>query len=260
MGALGFLNAWDLPTFGFVLVVAYGLATLRRPAWSAELTTGDRVLGLAGAAAVLLAFWRFVPGRFRGHPGSADGRTGGSGGAADSAVGAGVGRHDCRLAYLAWERARRGDETARRLADTVRFAAWLLLLAIAFYLPFHLGFRSQVEGIGVVDIRTRLPQWLVHFGLLAFLALSLVGVFAPLARRFRPGLLGWLVLALAVPLVVAAAVWQAWTMLVLVLGVGGAAVVGLAVWRSGAATGRMVRSKAACRPPPRRRRPSRSYA
>ena len=233
VGALGFLNAWDLPTFAFVLVVAYGLATLRRPAWSAVLSSADRVLGLAAAAGVMALCWRFVPVAFAALLGRLTGAPVETRALPTQLLSLVLGASLVYLGYLAWRRIRDGDDALRRAADAGRFALWLLLLALLFYLPFHLGFRSQVEGFGVVDIRSRLPQWLVHFGLLAFLAITLIALYAPLVRRFKTGSLGWLVLAVAVPTAVASIVWQAWTALLLVTGVTAAALVGLAVWRSG---------------------------
>jgi YYY domain-containing protein len=217
VGALGFLNAWDLPTFAFVLVVAYGLAAWKRPAWEPVLTPADRLLAGASALGLLAVVWRFTPAVLAG---------------AMERLAVLLWFTALYLAWELWRRARSGDVGAARALDLGRFAVWLVLLALLFYLPFHLGFRSQVTGIGVVDIRSRLPQWLVHFGLLTFLGATLVGLYLPWLRRSRPGPVGLVLAGVGLAVAVAAVLVQAWTALLLVVLLVAAGLVGLAVWRA----------------------------
>lgn len=89
VGALGFLNSWDLPTFGLIVVAAYA-----------------------------------------------------------------IGR------YL------QGEAT---LSDILEFAGKLVIFSLLLFLPFYLGFRSQVGGIlPVLFVKTRWHHYLVIFGLFVF--------------------------------------------------------------------------------------------
>jgi len=59
------------------------------------------------------------------------------------------------------------------LQDSVAFGAILLVMGIAFYMPFYVGFRSQAGGIGWVgDYKTRLHQFLLMMGVQVFLLSS----------------------------------------------------------------------------------------
>ncbi len=92
VGALGFLNSWDLPTFGLIVVVAYAIN-------------------------------RYIQDR-------------------------------------------------ATLSDILEFAGKLVILSLLLYLPFYLGFRSQVGGIlPVLFVKARWHQYLVIFGLFVFVLL-----------------------------------------------------------------------------------------
>jgi YYY domain-containing protein len=92
VGALGFLNFWDLPTYGLIVVAAYAL--------------GRYIQGQATLSAIL------------------------------------------------------------------EFGGKLVILSLLLYLPFYLGFRSQVGGIlPVLFVKTRGHQYLVMFGLFVFVLL-----------------------------------------------------------------------------------------
>jgi YYY domain-containing protein len=87
----------------------------------------------------------------------------------------------------------------------------LALLAVSYllYLPFYIGFSSQVQGIApVVFDKTPLHQYLMMFGLFVFVLASFVGVLLWQRRAvLRPVLRDAgtvVVLILAVPIVVAA--------------------------------------------------------
>jgi len=89
VGALGFLNSWDLPTYGFIVVAAYAI--------------GRYIQGQATFSGIL------------------------------------------------------------------EFGGKLVIFSLLLYLPFYLGFRSQVGGIlPVLFVKTRWHQYLVIFGLFVF--------------------------------------------------------------------------------------------
>jgi len=93
VGALGFLNSWDLPTYGFIVVAAYAVG-------------------------------RYIQGHFT-------------------------------------------------LSGILEFGGKLVILSLLLYLPFYLGFRSQVGGIlPVLFVKTRWHQYLVMFGLFVFVLFS----------------------------------------------------------------------------------------
>ena len=175
VGALGFLNTWDLPTYGFVLVCAWALRTLARPASSLRFEDRALNVGLAlvGGLGLAALGWRASAALLelaRGLPPEAQ------------PLGLRLALVlilllACALVtHFLWSAWRRGGAGAGRLLDALRFAVWLGSLSIAFYLPFYLGFGSQASGFALVDVRTRLPQWLVHFGPLFWLACGLVGL------------------------------------------------------------------------------------
>jgi YYY domain-containing protein len=233
VGALGFLNAWDLPTYAFVVVVAYGLRVSVHPPWTLELTWPDRLLAAATGLAVLALSWRLAPGlltRVTGVPAEAQPVL------SRAALSAAVLLAGVLLARFAWTRALAGDATAGRLLDVGRFAVWLALLSFAFYLPFHLGFQSQASGIGLVTVRTRLGQWLVHFGFLAFLALSLILAVLVAVRRRPLTAASFVLMAVALPFLGLAAFWRAWTVLALVLSVTAAGIAASQLWASALAS------------------------
>ena len=93
VGAFGFLNSWDLPTYGLIVVSAYAI--------------GRYLQGQATLSAIL------------------------------------------------------------------EFGGKLVILSLLLYLPFYLGFRSQVGGIlPVLFVKTRWHQYLVIFGLFVFVLFS----------------------------------------------------------------------------------------
>jgi YYY domain-containing protein len=131
-------------------------------------------------------------------------------------------RHRCGGGRWAW------------LGDTFSLGLILMVASIVLYLPFYISFRSQAGGIGWVgDIKTRLHQYLLMFGV--FVAIQL-GVMAKMALRYagapkgerRLPLLAQAIGGLAgVAMIVCVALgW--WTAAVLALLVGG--LVALLVW------------------------------
>lgn len=158
LGSLAFLNTWDLPTYGFVMVFAFAL----------------------------------------------------------------------------WRSTQAPRSGATQLRDGAAFAVWLVALAFLLYLPFHLGLSSQAQGLGLARFSSHAGRWLVHFGLLAFLALSLLGLTsAGLARRRT--IAGYLALVAAL-LVLPFLPVVATSGLMLPVAVGClAALVGLLPWRVGPA-------------------------
>jgi uncharacterized membrane protein len=230
VGALGFLNAWDLPTFGFVVVVAYALWSLHQPAPELVADGVTRVVAVVGAAGLLFGLWKLVPMILGLALTKATGTETEPTALPTYGLVVLLWATTLYCLWLVWQRAMAGDDNLRRLLDVGRFAVWLAALAIVFYLPFHLGFRSQASGIGVVEIRSHVGQWLVHFGLLVFLGLSLLAVALPAFRGWRPGALGFVILAAALPVGVAAALSGSWVALLLVVLVALASLAALAIW------------------------------
>ncbi len=235
VGALGFFNTWDLPTYAFVLVCAYGLRTLARPAESISITRTPPDLALAGLglAAVAGLTWRLGPillGTIRDIPPDAQPL------ASRLILTAAVALGAAAVGAAVWRRAEGGDAAALRVADTARFTLWLALLSFAFYLPFHIALSSQVTGIGVVETRTRFAQWFVHFGLLFVLVVSLVAVYLPTlpSRLRRPTTASLVVVGLALAVMIGGLFLQAWTALVLALVIAAAAVTGIELWAGAA--------------------------
>lgn len=139
VGALGFTNTTDLPTFAFVVVVAYGLARVSTGRWGRE----------------------------------------------------------------EW-------------LDIGRFTGSLGALSFLLYSPFYLGFKSQVKGfMPVIFFKTPIDQYLVMFGLFVVVLTSFVGLLLwerrrALRQHLAPGL-SYLVVILAVPMLLAFAVFLALT-------------------------------------------------
>jgi YYY domain-containing protein len=72
--------------------------------------------------------------------------------------------------------------------DVARVGLGLGLLSFLLYLPFHIGFRSQIGGIlPNLFNPTRLPQFLVFFGPFLFVAVSLLFVLTWRLRRAGMG-------------------------------------------------------------------------
>jgi YYY domain-containing protein len=231
VGALGFLNTWDLPTYGFVVVAAWALRAQLRPAASIgfEDLRGNGLLLLLGLAGLSGLAWRATGAWFELRQGLPP--------EAQSAPQRGLLVAILLALAIAaiwqlWTRAREGQSGAAGLLDAARFATWLGGLSIALYLPFYLGFSSQASGIGISDVRTRLPQWLVHFGSLFWLACSLVLLAAARIRKrlTRISLPSMIILGLAGGLGLYALLAQAWTALVLALVAGLAASLALEGW------------------------------
>jgi uncharacterized membrane protein len=164
VGAMGFLNAWDLPISMTLIALAYALPLWAGPPrWREERAD----LALAGVVAAGFAFagWRYVPALF--------GRmTGGAPPAGVFPLLGALAAVGLALASLLAIRRRAAEASAdaAHLLVAGRFAAWLAVLAIGLYLPFYLVLESQVRGIGLVGMGTRLSQWTVHMGTLAFFA------------------------------------------------------------------------------------------
>ena len=200
VGSLGFLNTWDLPTFGGLVVLAYGFRAfaVRAPRFASPPSAADLVTFSVALAGVAGASWKLVPHLLSLRGVAPDQQPLGPQmlltGALVLAVAA--------IGQTLWSAAVGGDPRARRALDVARFAVWLVALAVALYLPFYIGLSSQAQGIGLVDIRTRFQQWLVHFGTLFFLAASLIAASFTL-RRVRLSSLS----IVAVAASVAGALW-----------------------------------------------------
>jgi YYY domain-containing protein len=154
-GGLGFLNAWDLPTFVFLLFLAWAVqgALTRGPLAPPRLSDAVSLLTLAVFAVAVLM-----------------GRTaGGSPDALRALDGLGLSETGLRiltaLAFVGvaapayWLATRRA--WAREAAGALGGA---LLLGLAFYLPFYAAFRSQASGILPVITRTQWQHFLLVWG------------------------------------------------------------------------------------------------
>ncbi len=94
---------------------------------------------------------------------------------------------------VAAQRALVGERGALMLLqDAATFGAVALLLVFVAYLPFYIGLRSQASGIGIVAVRTKLPQFLVFWGplLVTAAALPLVALGRP-ARKAGLAVSAW---------------------------------------------------------------------
>mgnify|MGYP005850116343 CR=1 FL=1 len=60
----------------------------------------------------------------------------------------------------------------RWLTEVGGFAGAILLTSLLLYFPFYLGFRSQTSGVGIVEVRTKLHQFIIFWAPLLFLAAS----------------------------------------------------------------------------------------
>lgn len=209
LGALGFFNTWDLPTFMGLVGLAYLLTAFdprRAEVAALEADRGGLLLAGAGLAGLGLLGWRLA-----GALGGADGPPVGAGTRALLAVGLALAGG--ALLQALWSR-RAGGGSAARMLDALRVGAWLGALALLCYLPFYASFSSQAKGVGLVDIRSRLDQWLVHFGPLLWLAAGGILFLAADAWRGR-GAVGrrvWgLGLALGGGALLACLLLKAWT-------------------------------------------------
>ncbi len=66
-----------------------------------------------------------------------------------------------------------GVGVGRLVQEGIKFGLLALVLAVVAYFPFYLGLRSQVGGIGLVEIRTSPQQFLVFWGPLLVTAVAL---------------------------------------------------------------------------------------
>jgi len=90
----------------------------------------------------------------------------------------------------------------RLLRDAVPFLGLVLASAILLYLPFYLGFRSQVSGISplilqLLDMGTRPLHYVIIWGLFLFASSSFVLALAPRLLKGKPlsrGELWWAIL------------------------------------------------------------------
>lgn len=229
VGALGFLNTWDLPTFGAVVVLAYALRVAVLPPEPVRPGRWDVAVFGAALAAVTGLAWRFVPTVLevlRGLP--VDQQPTLSRVSLSLAVGLGAGA----VVYAVFSRALDGDHRAQRALSLLRFGTWLALLSVALYAPFYIGFRSQASGIGFSAAQSRPAHWLVHFGLLFFLAVSLAAVWLPRVRATRVWWPSWLAVAAGGAVAVVALFEGALTPALAAVALGAVAFAGLQLWAS----------------------------
>lgn len=239
LGALGFFNTWDLPTFMGLAGLAYLLSALnpRRPGqvWG-EASRSDLVLAAVGLAGVSLLAWRAAAGLVGAPDGSTDTLS-------RTLVALGPVLAAAALLQALWSR-RQAHAWAARGLDALRVGAWLALVALVAYLPFYLGFSSQAKGVGLVDIRSRFRQWFVHWGPHLWLAAGGIGLMAGEALRGTARRARGLALAVALGLVFICLLLQAWVaaFLTLLIGLAAFALVGLwwdeSTWEEGDRTGR----------------------
>ncbi|MFQ5459405.1 MAG: DUF2298 domain-containing protein [Anaerolineae bacterium] len=236
VGALGFLNAWDLPAYAGVVVVAFGLWIVRRRPSSFSWEHRDAVLTALFAAILALPVYRLflasagivAPALGRGPLGQPF-----VGGVALAAAVASFAAVWWALRVLLARAAAPGTSLPSAL-HLLRFTVWLGLVAIALYLPFYAPLESQVEGVGIVGAKTRLVQWLVHFGPLTFLAGSLVvAAIAGLSSSGRRlAAASWLVMAAAAPIMALSFRWPAAGLMALLAAAAGVAAI--ETWRRSA--------------------------
>ncbi len=115
------------------------------------------------------------------------------------------------------------------LRDVLAFGVTMLGLGIAAYAPFYLGLRSQAGGLGLVQAKTQLQQYLLMFAPLIWPLAGFLAALAGRALRGREGRLpaaAWITGGglLAASAAVAARGW--WTA-ALALALGGGA---MALW------------------------------
>lgn len=231
LGALGFFNTWDLPTFMGLVGLAFLLAAFDPRRWSAPPSDAERFdLPLAAAA---LAGLSALGWRLAAVLGDGDGAPVGF--ATRSLLAAGMALGGGALLQALWSRRERGGWEAR-LIGVLRIGAWLGAVGLLCYLPFYASFSSQAKGIGLVDIRSRLDQWLVHFGPLFWPALTGILLLAAAARR-EGGAAARRVwgtgLAVGGGVLLACLLLRAWTAALLALLVTLAATSTLALWLGG---------------------------
>ncbi len=176
VGGIAFLNTWDLLTYALLVLVAYALATWRAVPRPLEVGLAALPARVSVAALALAAGWMGAG------PTARRVRTFLSEIPDDQAVatlphvlvaaaiGSGL--------WLLSERVRRLARTnpqAARGWDVLRFTAWLALASWLLYVPFHLAFASQAEGIATADFSSRPAQWFVHWAWQYVWLLGLMG-------------------------------------------------------------------------------------
>ena len=233
LGALGFFNTWDLPTFMGLVGLAFLWVAFdpRRGAAPPEGTERlDLFLATFGLAGLSALGWRLAAAL-----GGADGAPVGLG--TRTLLAAGLALGSGAAVQVLWSRRERGGWEARLLA-VLRIGVWLGALGLLCYLPFYASFSSQAKGVGLVDIRSRLDQWLVHFGPLFWLALSGILLLATAAWRGAGAAArrAWgLGLAVGGGALLACLLLQAWTAALLVVLVALALTAAVALWLGNAA-------------------------
>lgn len=111
------------------------------------------------------------------------------------------------------------------LRDVLFFGVTVLGLGIAFYAPFYLGLRSQAGGLGFVQVKTQLQQYLLMFAPFIWLLLGFLAALAGRALRGREGRIpgaAWIVGG-ALLAAAAASATQGWWTAALALALGAAA-------------------------------------
>lgn len=101
-----------------------------------------------------------------------------------------------------------GRWSARVFLRTALFGVLLLVASYLLYLPFYMGFSSQVQGIAPsVFFKTPLQQYLIMFGIFVFILGSFIIVLTWQRRNtLRPVIrdgLAWALLMLCVPVAIA---------------------------------------------------------
>lgn len=183
-GGLGFLNAWDLPTFAFVVLLAFGTQALisRGPVAPPPRADALAVLVLAVAAPIAAVSFTALrsPEAMRWVAGALDDPSSAEillrVGLLIGTVGAAV------PAYWLVRRRRWAIEASGVLIGT-------LVLSLVLYLPFYLSFRSQASGLRPVPVQTQLRHFLLFWGPLYLVAASFLVY--QLAATWRGGPRDW---------------------------------------------------------------------
>lgn len=173
IGALAFLNTWDLPTYAFLIMVAYAAHSFARPPADLGGRAVNGVLGITVGGAALI--WWLGRDPAAGASPALGGMLGGispTGRVALSILGVVL---VIAGAQQIWRRARvERDPTMIAAVDVARFGAWLAALSYLLFIPFHSEFASQADGFGIAQHSSRPAQWLIHMGVPVFLGTSLV--------------------------------------------------------------------------------------